>query len=396
MKKSRLFLSAVLALSISVTMLSACGDTGSDSSASTSSSDDTIKIGVFQPLTGANAAGGEMEKAGTDLAYKLRPKVGDRDVEMVVADNKSDKVEAATVAERLVSQDKVSAVVGSWGSSFSIAAGPIFEENEVTAVGASCTNPLVTLGNNYYVRVCFIDSFQGKMIAKYAVEELGAKTAAIIIEKSNDYSVGLASFITAAMKEYTGDENAIVATAEYSTGDQDFNAQLTQIGKANPDVIFAPGNFTEGAMIVKQARQQGLEQRFLACDTWVTPDFLAIGGDAVDGVIVSTFFDANADLTPKTQEFVKAYREEYNEDPSGFAALSFDAYNLVMDAIEQVGTDDPVKLNEAIRNTKDWEGVTGFITLDENGDATKGVVFNEVKDGAFTYIGSLSADEANS
>ncbi len=389
MKKKRAILSIMLALAVNVGALAGCGG----SSGSGSGDSDVIKIAIFEPLTGANAGGGQIEKEGVDLGHKLRSEVNGKKVEIVVADNKSDKAEAATVAERLVSQDKVDAVVGSWGSSLAIAAGSIFAENETTAVGASCTNPLVTLNNDYYVRVCFIDSFQGRMLAKYAVEKLGAKTAAIVIEKSNDYSVGLANYFTEAMKEFTGDDNSIVATAEYSTGDQDFNAHLTQISKANPDVIFAPGNFTESAMIIKQARQLGIETQFIGADTWVTPEFIEVGGDAVDGVVISTFFDPEAELTPKTKEFVEAYEKEYGKLPADVTALAYDAYNLVLDAIEKVGTEDRAALNEEIRNTKEWAGATGYISFDENGDATKDVVFKTVKNGEFAYLDTIAADK---
>ncbi|MEG1429864.1 MAG: ABC transporter substrate-binding protein, partial [Hydrogenoanaerobacterium sp.] len=169
----------------------------------------------------------------------------------VVVDNKSDKAEATTAVARLIEKEKVSAILGSWGSGFSIAAGDLVKTNKVPAIGASCTNPMVTQGNEYYFRVCFLDPFQGTVMANYASKSLGAKKAAIIQEVSNDYSVGLASFFVDAFKKLTGDDTCIVATANYNTGDQDFNSQLTTVLEKNPDVIFAPGNFTESAMIIK-------------------------------------------------------------------------------------------------------------------------------------------------
>jgi len=203
---------------------------------------DVVKIGVFEPLTGANAAGGAMEVEGIKLANKLYPEVLGKKIELVIVDNKSDKVEAANAATRLVDKDKVVAIIGSWGSSLSMAAGPIAMNAKIPVVGASCTNPLVTKDNPYYFRVCFIDPFQGTVMANYAFKELKAKKTAIVQEVSNDYSVGLAKFYTDAFKALTKDDKAVVGVSNYNTGDQDFTAQLTNLKNLKPDVIFPPGN----------------------------------------------------------------------------------------------------------------------------------------------------------
>ena len=239
-------------------------------------SGDVIKIGVFEPLTGANAAGGELEVEGARLANKLYPEVLGKKVQLVIGDNKSDKAEAASVSARLIEKDKVVAIIGSWGSGLSMAAGNIVRDKKVPAVGASCTNPLVTLGNDYYFRVCFIDPFQGTVMANYAFQKLKAKKAAIIQEVTNDYAVGLASFFKEAFIKLTGDPNSVVEVSNYQTGDQDFTAQLTNIKSKNPDVVFAPGNFTESALIVKQAKQLGFKTPFIGGDTWETDEFIKI------------------------------------------------------------------------------------------------------------------------
>ena len=251
---------------------------------------DVIKIGIFEPLTGANAAGGAMEVEGIELANEMFPEVLGKKVVLVTADNKSEKVEAANAVTYLIDKENVNAIIGSWGSSLSMAAGPIAMENQIPIVAPSATNPLVTQGNDWYFRVCFIDPFQGKVMANYAFNELGAKTAAIVQEVSNDYSVGLATFFTNSFKELTGDDNAILATVNYNTGDTDFTAQLTSIKEQNPDVIFAPGNYTESAMLTKQARELGIDVPILGGDTWETPEFIEIAGDAAEGVVFSTFF----------------------------------------------------------------------------------------------------------
>ena len=344
-----------------------------------------VKVGVFLPLTGDNAAGGELELRGIKLANQLHPEVLGKKVELVVADNKSDKAEAASVAARLIEKDKVSVLVGSYGSSLSMAAGNIVKENKVPAVGTSCTNLQVTANNDYYFRACFIDPFQGKVMAEYAHQN-GFKKVAIVQEVSNDYSVGLAKFFREEFVKLTGDENSIVDVANYQTGDKDFTAILTNIKALNPDAVFAPGNFTESALLVKQARQLGIDAQFMGGDTWETQEFIDVGGKDVEGVALSTAFDREKASTEEAKKFLDAYTKEYNGEPSALTAMAYDAYLIAVSGIEKAGTaTDTVKIRDAIAATKDLECVTGMTTLDENGDPIKGVVIKTVKDGKFTF-----------
>lgn len=344
-----------------------------------------VKVGVFLPLTGDNAAGGELELRGIKLANQLHPEVLGKKVELVVADNKSDKAEAASVAARLIEKDKVSVLVGSYGSSLSMAAGNIVKENKVPAVGTSCTNPQVTANNDYYFRACFIDPFQGKVMAEYAHQN-GFKKVAIVQEVSNDYSVGLAKFFREEFVKLTGDENSIVDVANYQTGDKDFTAILTNIKALNPDAVFAPGNFTESALLVEQARQLGIDAQFMGGDTWETQEFIDVGGKDVEGVALSTAFDREKASTEEAKKFLDAYTKEYNGEPSALTAMAYDAYLIAVSGIEKAGTaTDTVKIRDAIAATKDLECVTGMTTLDENGDPIKGVVIKTVKDGKFTF-----------
>lgn len=384
-------LSVLLSLALVVTMAAGC------SSGTTTSSEDSdvIKIGVFEPLTGANAAGGELEVEGVELANQLRPEVLGKKVELVIADNKSDKAEATTAAARLIEKDKVVAILGSWGSSLSIAAGDIVKTNQIPAVALSATNPQVTAGNDYYFRVCFLDPFQGTVMANYASKKLNAKKVAIIQEVSNDYSVGLAKFFTDSFVKLTGDPNAIVATGNYNTGDQDFNGILTNIKAANPDVIFAPGNFTESALIIKQARALGITAPFIGGDTWETNEFITVGGADVEGAVMSTFFDDTNPLTEAGKTFVAEYKKAYpnRENIAAVTALGYDGYMMTLDAIERAGSADPVAIRDALAETKDFEGATGMITIDANGDATKNeAIIKTVKDGKFTYLDSVTID----
>lgn len=377
--KLKKILSVMAVSALAMGLLTGCG--GEEKAADSN----VVKVGVFLPLTGDNAAGGELELRGIKLANQLHPEVLGKKVELVVADNKSDKAEAASVAARLIEKDKVSVLVGSYGSSLSMAAGNIVKENKVPAVGTSCTNPQVTANNDYYFRACFIDPFQGKVMAEYAHQN-GFKKVAVVQEVSNDYSVGLAKFFREEFVKLTGDENSIVDVANYQTGDKDFTAILTNIKALNPDAVFAPGNFTESALLVKQARQLGITAPFMGGDTWETQEFIDVGGKDVEGVALSTAFDREKASTEEAKKFLDAYTKEYNGEPSALTAMAYDAYLIAVSGIEKAGTaTDTVKIRDAIAATKDLECVTGMTTLDKNGDPIKGVVIKTVRDGKFTF-----------
>lgn len=388
MKKN---LSFVLALIIITSLgLSGCN---SKTNRKPQVSSNVIKIGVFEPMTGANAAGGDLEVEGVKLANKLYPTVNGKKVELVFADNKSDKVEAANAASNLVEQQNVNAIIGSWGSGNSMAAGDVIKDAQIPAVGASCTNPLVTAGNDYYFRVCFIDPFQGTVMAKYAANKLKIKKVALLQEVSSDYSVGICKFFSDAFKKLTKNENAIITKENYNTGDQDFTAQLTTIKSKNPDAIFAPGNFTEGALIIKQARQLGIKVPIIGGDTWETPEFIDIGKDAVEGTVFSTFFATEKPITEESKKFLDAYRKQYKKEPAAVTALSYDAYLVVLDAIKRANSTDPVKIRNEIAKTKNFPGAAGVITIDENNNAVKDAVLKVVKNGKFTYLDTIKASE---
>ncbi len=359
------------------------------SKAETKTDANVVKFGVFEPLTGANAAGGAEELDGIRLAQELYPTVtvGGKEykIELAIADNKSDKVEAANAGQRLVDSDKVQVVLGSWGSGLSMAAGPVFKDAQIPAIGLSCTNPLVTKDNPFYFRVCFLDPFQGTVMANYAYKDVGARKAVIIREVSNDYSVGLAKFFADSFKALTGDQGSILAELNYNTNDQDFSAQLTQVKSLKPDVIFAPGNYTESALIIKQARELGIAAPFLGGDTWEIAEFINVGKQAVEGAVMSAFFDNDAPLTPLSKVFVESYQKKYGKLPSGTAVLGFDGYLLAIDAIKRADSVDPLKIRDAVAATKDFAGAAGYVTLDANGDPIKSAVIKEVKGGKFVF-----------
>jgi branched-chain amino acid transport system substrate-binding protein len=216
------------------------------------------------------------------------------------------------------------------------------------------------------------------------------KKAAIIKEVSNDYAVGLGKFFTDSFKKLTGDDKCIVAESNYNTGDQDFTAQLTNIKTKNPDVIFAPGNFTESALVIKQARQLGITTPFIGGDTWETPEFIDIGKDAVEGVTFSTFFATEKAITPESTKFLDAYRKKYNKEPAAVTALAYDAYILIRDSISRAGEANSVKIKDQLAATKDFQGAAGIINFDENRNAIKNAVIKTVKDGKFKYLDTIT------
>ncbi len=373
--KAKKILSALLAgacfFGMSVAMSSSVG------------AEEVIKVGVFLPLTGDNAAGGELELRGVELANKNHPTVLGKKIQLFVQDNKSDKAEAANVVARLIEKDKVCAIVGTYGSSLAMAAGNIVKENKIPTVGTSCTNPQVTKGNDYYFRACFIDPFQGTVMANY-FKKLGYKNVAIIQEVSNDYSVGLAKFF---MDSFQGMGGKIVEIANYQTGDKDFTAILTNVKAKNPDAIYAPGNFTESALMISQAHQLGLKVNFYGGDTWETNDFLEVGGEDVEGAVLTTAFGREVATTKEAKVFLDTFAKEFkNEEPSALTALAYDAYMMVYYGIQKAGSTDSIAIRNAIANNKNLPLVTGKTTLNADGDPVKGAVIKTVKNGKFVYV----------
>ncbi|MDD2396675.1 MAG: ABC transporter substrate-binding protein [Tissierellia bacterium] len=353
---------------------------------------DVIKIGVFEPLTGMNGGGGLQELGGIEYANKMYPEVLGKKIELVVVDNKSDKGEATTAVTRLIEKDKVVAIIGSYGSAVSIAAGDIIRDAQVPTVAPSATNPMVTQGNDFYFRACFLDPFQGEVMATYAIEQ-GAKTAAVIMQNGDDYSVGLANFFINAFKKLTGDDASVVDVSEFQLNEADFNAILTNIKAKNPDVIFAPSAATTAPLIIKQARDLGIESLIMGGDTWENPAVIDVAGEDAEGIVLSTFFDENDPATNEAVAFVEGYKAELaGSEPiiPAVAALGYDAYILVRDAIERAGSTDGVAIRDALKETKDFEGVTGIINFTEEGDADKNVaVIKSVQDGQFVFIDSV-------
>jgi branched-chain amino acid transport system substrate-binding protein len=353
---------------------------------------DPIKIGVYEPMTGDKAAGGQQTMEGVNLAYEMRKEAIGRPIELILVDNKSDKVEAANAMARLLDKDKVVAVIGSYGSSLSMAGGPLALKAKVPVMGCSPTNPLVTKDNAFYFRACFIDPFQGEVMARYAVKDLNAKTAAIVQDVAQDYSVGLASFFKKAFTQLTGKPDSIVAEVSFQSGDSDFTAQLTNVIEKKPDVIFMPSYYQDMAQFAIQAKQLGVKATLLGGDAVEAPELISVGGDAVEGVKFSTHYSADAAEREISKKFAEAYQKKYNKIPNAFAALGFDAYNLLIDAIETAKSADSVAIRDTLAKFKSHEAVTGIITFDENNNPIKSAVILGVEGGKFKYITTVNPE----
>jgi branched-chain amino acid transport system substrate-binding protein len=349
----------------------------------------SIKIGVYEPMTGAMAAGGQQTWEGVQLAMEQKKVVLGQPVEVVLVDNKSDKVEAATAMARLIDANKVVGVIGSYGSSLSMAGGEVSEKAGIPVIGCSPTNPLVTKGKQYYFRVCFIDPFQGAVMAKYAFENLGAKKAAIIQDVAQDYSVGLSFFFREKFVELTKNPKSVVAFTSYQTGDQDFTAQLTSVIAQKPDIIFSSGYYGEAALLAKQARELGFKGALLGGDAWDAPELIQIAGKAAEGLTFSTHYDPAGAVTPSSKKFVDLYTAKFKKVPNAFAALGYDAYMLMLDAITRANSTNGKAIRDAIATTRNFEGVTGWITINESHDAVKSAVVKMVKDGEFVFVAAV-------
>ena len=349
-----------------------------------------IKIGVYLPLTGQNAFGGQLELEGVRLAHKEIPTVLGRTVDLVVVDNKSDKVEAANAVKRLVERDKVVALIGSYGSSLAMSGAEVAEKAKVPGVGTSCTNPLVTQGKKYYFRACFIDPYQGAAAATYARENLGFKKAAVLMDMTNDYAVGLANFFARSFKKQGGE---VVGTLKYSSGDQDFTAQLTELISKQPDIVFMPAYFAEGAIIMKQARELGAKFRLMGADAMDNPDTLKLGGKAAEGFLHTTFpYDpAMPNMSEAAKRFTEAWKAAYPDKETNVnGALGYNSYFIIIDAIKRANSAEPQAIAKALGETRDLSTALGVLSINESHDAEMPVGIIEYKDGKRVYVGEVT------
>ncbi len=348
---------------------------------------DTIRIGVFLPMTGGVAAYGQMEWAGIKTARDMMPGALGREVELFLVDEKSDRIEAANAVDRLISKNKVHAIIGSSTSSNTMAGAAIAEKAGIPLVSPTATDPRLTQNKKYIFRVCFVDTFQGEMAAKYAYDQLKARTAALLIDVAQDACVNLANEFK---KNFTRRGGRIVQTTYCQSGDQDFTAQLSAIKSAKPDIVYLPNYYTEDALICKQAAEIGLRTTIVSSDGAQAPELITIGGKSVEGFILTGHFEKNAVRSRLGKDFLRRYAKATGTEVGSYEALGADAYFILINAMERAKSTDGPKVRAALASTRGFEGVSGTIRLGENGNAVKGLVVLQVKNGRFTYLGTVN------
>lgn len=341
---------------------------------------DVLRIGEVGSMTGNEATFGISTHRGIEIAFgeiNAAGGVKGKKLEAIALDDRGRPEEAATAVTRLITQDNVVAILGEVASSRSIAMAPVAQRYKVPMISPSSTNPKVTELGDYIFRVCFIDPFQGQVMARFAANNLKAKNVAILRDLKNDYSVGLANYFT---QEFTKNGGKISADISYSAGDTDFKAQLTNIKGVSPDALFVPGYYTEVGLIARQAREVGITAPLLGGDGWESPRLYEIGGQAIEGSYFSTHYSPE-DTAPIVQEFVSKFRSAYGETPDGMAAAGYDAAKILADALGRAADSTGQALRDAIAQTKDFKGVTGNITIDEKRNAKKSAVVLKVSGG---------------
>ncbi|NRD77260.1 ABC transporter substrate-binding protein [Bacillus sp. BRMEA1] len=384
-KVAGLFASLMLAGGV----MAGCGSANTSGSADGGGKGGTIKIGANLELSGGVASYGESIKEGIDLALDEINKngVNGKKLELVTVDNKSDASEATNGAIKLISQDKVSAIIGAATSTDTLAQVQIAHDNKVPIITPTGTNPTVTVKdgklNDFAFRTCFIDPFQGTVAANFAANTLNVKKAAILIDSSSDYSKGLAASFKDSLKKDGGD---VVSEEAYVAKDTDFHAQLTRIKAQNPAFVFIPGYYQEVGLIVKQARELGLNVPMMGADGWDSPTLVQLAGkSALNNTFITNHY-SSGDADQKVQAFVKAFQAKYNgKSPDAFNALGYDSVYFLADAIKRAGSSDPQKIQKALAETNGLQLVTGVMKLDKNHDPIKSAVILEYKDGVQTF-----------
>lgn len=351
---------------------------------------DTILVGEFASLTGKEATFGISAHEGTQLAIEEINAAGGvlgKKLELKTEDDQSKAGEPANVVNKLISKDGVVAVLGEVASSRSMEAAPICQQNNIPMISPASTNPKVTETGDYIFRVCFIDPFQGTVMANFATNTLKAKKVAVFTDVKSDYSKGLAKFFKEGFLKAGGQ---IVSELDFNGGDKDFKGQLTAIKNAAPDAVFVPGYYTDVALIAIQAKQLGLAVPLIGGDGWESETLVKIGGDAVEGHYFSTHYASDA-ASPKVTAFVEAYKKRYNgKVPDAMAALGYDSAMFLADAIKRAGTTEGPKLRDALAATKEFDAVTGKMSMSPQRDAIKSAVIMQVKGGVFKYVETVA------
>ena len=359
--------------------------TGNNSGTGGSVPTGPIVIGHYGSMSGAQATFGQSTDNGIQLAVAERNAAGGvkgRKISVKTLDTAGKAQEAGAAVTRLITQDKVTALLGEVASKLSIAGGEVAQHYKVPMITPSSTNEAVTQIGPMISRVCFVDGFQGYVVAKFAHDNLKAARVAVFYDQASDYSIGLAKTFKASFVEMGG---TIASEQTYKEGDSDHAAQLATIRDSNPDAIFLPGYYTDVANIARQARKLGIKVPFLGGDGWDSAKLTELGGDAIEGSYYSNHY-SHEDTRPEVQAFVTNYKGKHGAVPDGLAALGYDAARVLFDAMDRAPALDGVTLAKAIAETKDFKGVTGVITMDANRDARKQAVMLQIKGGMSAFV----------
>lgn len=354
-----------------------------------------IKIGLVAPVTGGAATYGVSTQNGVKMAIEMINEQGGIEInrikytiKCIFEDDEGKPESAANAYRKLIDQDKVTAIIGTVMSKCSLAGAPIAQEAGVPMISTASTNPQVTLVGDYIFRACFIDPFQGTVMANFTYNTLGKRKAAVLFDNGNDYNKGLAEFFKSQFTTLGGE---IVAYEAFTDEDktQDFTPQLTKIKVSNPDVLFLPNYYSSIALIAKQAKGLNLKIPLLGGDGWDSPQLINLGGDTIEGGYFSTHFSKDSS-EEKVQNFVKEYQTKYKSDPDALAALGYDATFILCDALKRAKTLDKKIIRDSLAQTKDLQVLSGKISFDENRNPVKSAVILTIKDGKMIYHSTIT------
>jgi branched-chain amino acid transport system substrate-binding protein len=351
-----------------------------------------IRLGVNAEITGSKpTVGDSCQKAAELLAAQVNAagglQVGDKKypVTLFIEDNEDKPESAAAVAKKLISQNNVLAIIGPNASGNAIPAARICEDAKVIMISPWSTNPKTTEHLKYVFRACFLDDFQGEVMAKFARDNLKAKTAAVLYDVASEYNKGIAEFFKKSFEKMGGQ---VVAFESYTKDDKDFSSQLTKIKAAGPNVLFLPNYYNEVPLQAQQARRLGITCPLIGSDSWGSSELLTLGGQDLEGSYFSTHYAPDI-ATPKAQKFIKDYEAKYGKKPDDVAALTYDSGQLLLTAIARAGSRDREKVREALANIPEMEEVTGKMKFTGSGDPIKSAVILQIKDGKFSYFASV-------
>ena len=376
--------------SIAAMVIAGCSDT----------SGPTVKVGVIAELTGDIPAVGASCRNAAELAAREINDAGGLDlggkkykVKLFIEDNAGKAEQSVSAAQKLITQNEVVAIVGPNASRYAVPASEIAESSKVVLITPWSTTPKTTLDartgapKKYIFRACFTDPFQGRVVARFALENLKAKKAAVLYDVASEYNKGIAEIFKSAFEEKGG---KVVAFETYTTNDKDFSAQLTKIKKAGPDVVFLPNYYSEVPLQVQQAHRLGIKVPFVGSDSWGSEELLKLAGKEVEGFYFSTHYSAEA-ATPAATRFIQAYKAKYNSTPDDVAALTYDAFGLLIQAVKNAGKTDRQAVRDSLARISGYEGVTGNMQFKEgSGDPVKSAVILKIKDGKFAWFANAN------